>query len=97
VRDTNGEGLRIGECEHAEPIQKPATGRRHGLMGCERCHDFSCVLVEDRANGFTKVTGIHCLNCSTTVPVRRGVVMWRPPFFYRLGWHLSRLIAGGAL
>ena len=27
-------------------------------------------------NGFTKIVGVHCLNCETTIPVGEGFVIW---------------------
>ena len=35
----------------------------------------SCEHVEQR-NGFTKIVGVHCLNCETTIPVGEGFVIW---------------------
>jgi hypothetical protein len=78
-------------------MQESMNGIEYGLMACARCRDSFGVIVEQRHTGFTKITAVQCLNCATTIPVRRGMVVWRPPFFYRLGWHLRQLFAGGAL
>ena len=34
---------------------------------------FRGVVVEQR-NGFTKIVGVHCLNCETTIPVGEGFI-----------------------
>jgi hypothetical protein len=92
----NGEGPRIGPCEH-EPAPEPANDDdARGLMSCARCRDIFGLVVEQKRAGRTKVVAVHCLNCQATIPVRKGFVTRRPPFFFRLRWHLRHLIAGDA-
>lgn len=83
--------------DHVEPTPELAHTCAPGLMICQRCEDFCGVVVVGQ-RGFAgrptlKVVGIRCLNCNETVPVHKGLVTWRPPFFFRLRWHLSRLLS----
>lgn len=72
----NRKERRVRSCEYAEPASQSARETQVGLIGCGLCRDFCGAVVEQR-NGFTRVVGLHCLNCQTTIPVgAEGFVIW---------------------
>lgn len=71
----NRKERRDRSCEPVEPSPESARETQVGLIGCDLCRDFCGVVVEQR-NGFTKIVGVHCLNCETTIPVGEGFIIW---------------------
>jgi hypothetical protein len=68
-----------------------------GQLYCWRCRDPFVPIITKPWSRSPKVVALSCINCNEKIQVRRGFLVTRPPLPWRLGWHLSRILAGVAL